>query len=201
MFLFWQSKSFYHLLIGDVVKLKKLLHKSWSLTSPHPPLGFGSRSLKRDSPSMTTVLGKRCCLLLSRVASTCWTLAMGSQFLDLTCVPLGKKKRKNFCFLSKWLSYICIPMKLVTYMHKNVKAMMGQLWLILLVSILLTVYCNLSYLFLSHIPILSLYFQLFISITHWALQSGWCYATQAIPNKNFKGFSTVRFAFMPYEHN
>lgn len=98
MFLFWQSKSFYHLLIGDVVKLKKLLHKSWSLTSPHPPLGFGSRSLKRDSPSMTTVLGKRCCLLLSRVASTCWTLAMGSQFLDLTCVPLGKKKRKNFCF-------------------------------------------------------------------------------------------------------
>ena len=74
-----------------------------SLMSPQPPLGLGSRNLNRASPSTATVLGNKYCLFCVRRVSTWWTLAAGSQFLDLVCIPL-KSEQKRCCLFSFGLS-------------------------------------------------------------------------------------------------
>ena len=73
--------------------------------SPQPPLGLGSRSLNRASPSTATVFGNRYCLFCVRRVSTWWTFAAGSQFFDLVCIPL---KSENIYYLfNYWLTAPC----------------------------------------------------------------------------------------------
>lgn len=89
----------------SVVILKYCSHNLWSLMSPQPPLGLGSRSLNRESPAIETMFGYKCWWFSFNFVSASFTLAIGSQFLDFLCIPLQiLKKNIMYQFMHNYTS-------------------------------------------------------------------------------------------------